>query len=42
VSDSGALLVRPDRHIAWRSHGAAEDPAGALHRALTQVLDHTA
>jgi 2,4-dichlorophenol 6-monooxygenase len=42
VSDSGALLLRPDRHIAWRSRGAVEDPAGELHRALAQVLDRSA
>lgn len=38
ISDSGALLVRPDRHIAWRSQAGVADPAAALRAALTDVL----
>lgn len=38
ISDDGALLVRPDRHIAWRSNGAVQDPAADLRSALNQVL----
>ncbi|WP_307844881.1 FAD-dependent oxidoreductase [Actinospica acidithermotolerans] len=38
VDEGGALLVRPDKHIAWRSMGLPEDPAGALHAALTAIL----
>ena len=34
----GAVLVRPDRFVAWRSMGAVEQPAGALRSALEQVL----
>jgi len=34
VSDSGALLVRPDRHIAWRIEHVPEDPAVALRDTL--------
>jgi len=34
----GAVLVRPDRFVAWRSMGAAEQPAEALRSALEQVL----
>jgi 2,4-dichlorophenol 6-monooxygenase len=34
----GAILVRPDRYVAWRSAGAADDPAGALAGALRTVL----
>jgi 2,4-dichlorophenol 6-monooxygenase len=34
----GAILVRPDRVIAWRSMGAADDPARVLGEALDQVL----
>ncbi|MFM8884276.1 MAG: FAD-dependent monooxygenase, partial [Solirubrobacterales bacterium] len=30
ISREGAVLVRPDRFVAWRSAGAAEDPAGEL------------
>jgi 2,4-dichlorophenol 6-monooxygenase len=35
---AGAILVRPDRVIAWRSMGAAADPRGAIAAALDQVL----
>lgn len=34
----GAILVRPDRFVAWRSLGAATDPAGELAAALGAVL----
>ena len=34
----GALLVRPDGFVAWRTEAAAEDPDGELERALAQVL----
>jgi 2,4-dichlorophenol 6-monooxygenase len=34
----GAILVRPDRYVAWRSAGASTDAAGELGRALGQVL----
>jgi 2,4-dichlorophenol 6-monooxygenase len=38
VSSEGAVLVRPDRYIAWRSFGASENPRAALEEALGQVL----
>ncbi|MBY4571748.1 2,4-dichlorophenol 6-monooxygenase [Gordonia sihwensis] len=38
ISDGGCLLVRPDRHIAWRSHGMADDPLSALREAIDAVL----
>jgi len=38
IEPDGAILVRPDRFIAWRSVSAAEDPAEELANALTQVL----
>jgi 2,4-dichlorophenol 6-monooxygenase len=38
ISAEGAVLVRPDRFVAWRSPGAAADPRGQLARALDQVL----
>jgi len=38
VDEGGALLVRPDKHIAWRLMGLPEDPEGALHAALTAIL----
>lgn len=38
----GSILVRPDRCIAFRSMGAADDPASELRRALSQVLARSA
>ena len=38
VSRAGAILVRPDRFVAWRSHGAAAEPDSALERAVLEVL----
>lgn len=38
IGADGAMLVRPDRFVAWRSAAAADDPAGALAAALTQIL----
>jgi 2,4-dichlorophenol 6-monooxygenase len=38
IRDSGALLVRPDQHIAWRSEAAVADPHAELRRALKSVL----
>ncbi len=37
----GAILVRPDRCIAFRSMGGVADPVGMLRAALTQVLART-
>jgi 2,4-dichlorophenol 6-monooxygenase len=34
VSPGGAVLVRPDRVVAWHSEGVAEDPVAELERAL--------
>jgi 2,4-dichlorophenol 6-monooxygenase len=39
---AGAVLVRPDQHVAWRATGAEADPAGALTGALAHVLGHRA
>ncbi len=41
ISREGAVLVRPDRFVAWRSAGAAEDPAAELGSALNAVLAGT-
>lgn len=38
VEEDGCVLVRPDMHVAWRSMGMAEDPAGELGRVLGQLL----
>lgn len=34
----GALLVRPDGFVAWRSSDAVPDPETTLHEALTKLL----
>ena len=38
VGDEGCILVRPDRHIAFRSAGMQDDPAGVLRSVLARVL----
>ncbi len=38
IGPNGALLVRPDRFVAWRNTGSSQDPAGELANALTQIL----
>jgi 2,4-dichlorophenol 6-monooxygenase len=38
VGDHGAVLVRPDRYIAWRSADMVDDPSASLRRALGTVL----
>ncbi|WGY04314.1 FAD-dependent monooxygenase [Nocardioides sp. QY071] len=42
VEESGALLVRPDKHVAWRAHTLAEDPGAALRTALGTLLGRDA
>ena len=36
IERDGAILVRPDRYVAWRQVTAAEDPRAALADALGQ------
>jgi 2,4-dichlorophenol 6-monooxygenase len=38
IGDDGAVLVRPDNHVAFRSPGAVDDPAAVLTEALEAVL----
>lgn len=38
ISEFGAVLVRPDRVVAWRSAGRVDDPAATLAAALSQIL----
>ena len=38
ISPAGAILVRPDRFVAWRSYEASTDPHATLENALHQVL----
>ncbi|NLS06987.1 FAD-dependent monooxygenase [Rhizobium sp. P32RR-XVIII] len=39
VRDSGAILVRPDHHVAWRADSVVSDPEAELRRVLKSVLD---
>jgi 2,4-dichlorophenol 6-monooxygenase len=38
IQSDGAILVRPDRFVAWRQPTAVDDPLGALADALSQIL----
>jgi 2-polyprenyl-6-methoxyphenol hydroxylase-like FAD-dependent oxidoreductase len=38
VDDNGAVLVRPDGFVSWRSRTGTDGGAGALEAALTQML----
>ncbi|MEU8247488.1 FAD-dependent monooxygenase [Nonomuraea sp. NPDC048916] len=40
VGEGGAVLVRPDGYVAWRSRGGDPDPAATLERVLRRVLSH--
>ena len=39
VGEDGALLVRPDKHIGWRSMSLPADPQCARHAARSALLD---
>ena len=39
VDEDGALLVRPDKHIGWRSMTLPADPEQALRNTLTSLLN---
>ncbi|MGW6425075.1 FAD-dependent monooxygenase [Nocardia sp. NPDC055053] len=38
TDDGGALLIRPDRHIAWRAHTRDTNPDKTLRTAVRQAL----
>jgi len=38
IASDGAVLVRPDRFIAWRHPAGASDPRAVLAAALSQIL----
>ena len=38
IDADGAVLVRPDGHVAWRSRGGADDPSARLGAVLDAVL----
>ncbi len=42
ISESGCVLVRPDRHIAWRQQDNSAANALALEQVLRQLLDRPA
>ncbi|NEC25052.1 monooxygenase, partial [Streptomyces sp. SID8111] len=39
ITAGGAVLVRPDGFVAWRSEGPVTDPAGVLREAVGAVFD---
>jgi 2,4-dichlorophenol 6-monooxygenase len=39
VPDAGIVLTRPDQHVCWRADAVPADPAAALRRVLTTILD---
>jgi putative polyketide hydroxylase len=41
IGTDGALLVRPDGFVAWRTEAAAEDPERRLEQALARLLCRT-
>ena len=41
IAADGALLVRPDQHVAWRTRSAPADPPAALTAAVRTVLGLT-
>jgi 2,4-dichlorophenol 6-monooxygenase len=38
ITPAGAILVRPDRYISFRSMSSVDDPAATLRHALSTVL----
>jgi 2,4-dichlorophenol 6-monooxygenase len=38
IGPDGAVLVRPDRYVGWRSLGASADPVSELRAALEGIL----
>lgn len=41
IGDRGSVLVRPDRHVAWRSTDLTADPTADLRTAMAQILGLT-
>ncbi|HWG03342.1 MAG TPA: hypothetical protein VG164_16025 [Trebonia sp.] len=38
IDEDGALLIRPDKHIGWRSMNLPPDPESSLRAALRRLL----
>ena len=39
IGFEGALLVRPDQHVAWRASSLPGEPQSALHEAIVQIVE---
>lgn len=39
IGRDGALLIRPDQHVAWRAFSLPGDPQATLREALTQIIE---
>jgi putative polyketide hydroxylase len=39
LDPSGAVLVRPDGYVAWRSRAMTSEPAGTLRETISTILD---
>lgn len=37
IADDGAILVRPDHHVCWRSLSGNDNPAAALRAAFANI-----
>ncbi|MCX4816362.1 FAD-dependent monooxygenase [Streptomyces sp. NBC_01239] len=42
IEETGAVLVRPDGFVGWRSPGLPADPTAALHDALSRIVGRPA
>ena len=38
IEEEGAVLIRPDGHIAWRSLGPTDSPLADIHQVFSRVL----
>jgi hypothetical protein len=41
VGEGGCVLVRPDLHVAWRSHDLTADPTAELGRVVDAIVGGT-
>ena len=42
ITSTGAVLVRPDGYIAWRTSALAADPASIITDAMSRILGRSA
>jgi 2,4-dichlorophenol 6-monooxygenase len=38
IEPDGAILVRPDQHVAWRAHGEVVNPRATLRGVFARIL----